>query len=69
MWPLLIPLGWDAHSVFPGCQPCIGLTSLLAQIVKSLPGVQESRVRSLGQKGALEKGIATHSSILAWEIL
>ena len=40
--------------------------SLPAQMVKNLPAVQETWVRSLGQEDPLEKG--THSSILAWEI-
>ena len=38
----------------------------MAQMVKNLPGMWETGVRSLGQEGALEKGRATHSSILAW---
>ena len=38
-------------------------------MVKNLPAVQETLVGSLGQEDPLEKGIATHSSILAWEIL
>ena len=38
-------------------------------MIKNLPAVQETLVGSLGQEGPLEKGIATHSSILAWEIL
>ena len=38
----------------------------MAQRVKNLPIMQETWVRSLGQEGPLEKGIATHSSILAW---
>ena len=38
------------------------------QTVKSLPTVQETRVRSLGREGPLEKGMATHSSTLAWKI-
>ena len=42
--------------------------SLVAQMVKNLPAVQESRVQSLCSKDALEKGMATHSSILAWRI-
>ena len=42
--------------------------SLVAQVVKNLPAMQETRVRSLGQKDSLEKGMATHSSILAWRI-
>ena len=41
---------------------------LVAQVVKNLPAMQETRVRSLGQKDSLEKGMATHSSILAWRI-
>ena len=40
-------------------------TSLVAQTVKRLPTVQETRVQSLGQEDLLEKGMATHSSILA----
>ena len=46
-----------------------GLASLVAQMVKNLPTVLETQVRSLGQKDPLEKGMATHSSILAWRIL
>ena len=37
-------------------------------MVKNLPAMQETWVRFLGQEDALEKGMATHSSILAWEI-
>ena len=39
--------------------------SLVAQMVKRLPAVQETRVRSLGLEDPLEKEMATHSSILA----
>ena len=42
--------------------------SLVAQLVKNLPAVQETRVRSLGWEDPLEKEMATHSSILAWKI-
>ena len=42
--------------------------SLVAQMVKNPPAVQETCVRSLGQEDTLEKGMATHSRILAWEI-
>ena len=42
--------------------------SLVAHMVKNLPAMQETRVRSLGQEDALEKKMATHSSILAWRI-
>ena len=37
-------------------------------MVKNLPAMQETRVQSLGQEDPLEKGMATHSSILAWRI-
>ena len=40
----------------------------MAQTVKSLPAMQEILIQSLGQKEPLEKGKATHSSVLAWEI-
>ena len=40
--------------------------SLVAQIVKTLPAMQKTQVRSLGQEDPLEKGMATHSSILVW---
>ena len=42
--------------------------SLMAQRLKRLPAVQETQVRSLGWEDPLEKEMATHSSILAWEI-
>ena len=42
--------------------------SLVAQIAKNLPAVWETWVRSLGWEDPLEKGKATHSSILAWRI-
>ena len=41
---------------------------LVAQMVKNLPAMQETQVHSLGQEDPLEKEMATHSSILAWEI-
>ena len=40
----------------------------MAQIIKNLPALQETRVQSLGGSDPLEKGMATHSSILAWRI-
>ena len=46
----------------------IDLTSLVAQMVKHLPTMWETRVQSLGWEDLLEKEIATHSSILAWKI-
>ena len=55
---------------------CIPMLTLLmytraspvAQMVKSLPTMQETRVQSLGQEDLVEKGMASHSSILAWRI-
>ena len=42
--------------------------SLVAQMVKHLPTMQETRVQPLGQEDPLEKEMATHSSTLAWKI-
>ena len=42
--------------------------SPVAQMVNSLPAMQETQVQSLGWENPLEKGMATHSSILAWRI-
>ena len=42
--------------------------SLVVQMVKNMPEIQEIWVQSLGQEEPLERGIATHSSILAWRI-
>ena len=49
---------------------CIGAArdSLVTQLVKSLPEMQETQFRSLGWEDPLEKGIAIHSSILVWRI-
>ena len=40
----------------------------MAQMVKNLPALQETQVRSLGGEDPLEMGMETHSSILAWRI-
>ena len=40
----------------------------MTKMVKSLPAVQETQIRSLGWEDPLEKGMANHSSILAWRI-
>ena len=42
--------------------------SLVAQTVKNLPAMRENQVQSLGWEDLLEKGMTTHSSILAWRI-
>ena len=43
-------------------------TSLVAQMVKNLPAMLKAWVQSLSREDPLEKGMATHSSILAWRI-
>ena len=43
------------------------MVSLVAQMVKDLPALQKTWVQSLGQEDPLEKEMATHSSVLAWE--
>ena len=44
------------------------MTSLVTQMIKNLPAMQRTWVRSLGQEDPLEKAMANHSSILAWRI-
>ena len=41
---------------------------MVAQLVKDPPAIQETQIQPLGREDLLEKGMATHSSILAWEI-
>ena len=43
--------------------------SLVAQMVKNLPAMQETQIRPRGQEDRLEKGMASHCSILAWRTL
>ena len=73
------PLSWWCHPTisssvvpFSSCPqtfPASGSwTSLVAQLVKNLPAMWETWVQSLGQEDPLAKGMATHSSILAWRI-
>ena len=62
---------WLLPSMF--LAPCqnsqsMNWVSLVAQMVKNLPAMQETRIQSLGQEDALEKGMATHSTVLAWRI-
>ena len=61
----LLPPGAQPGSLFPHCLRA----SLMAQMVKNLPAMMETPVWSLGWEDPLEKGMATHSSILAWRIL
>ena len=69
LWKGLVSalLGPDAYG---GCWFCEGGSgaSLVGQTVKNLPSMQETWVQSLGWEDPLEKGKATHSSILAWRI-
>ena len=44
------------------------MASLVAQMVKRLPAMQEARVQFLGREGPLEKEMAIHSSTLTWKI-
>ena len=57
----------ESTTGFPGVGGAIApiLQALVAQAVKNLPAVRETRVQSLGQKDPLEKGMTTHSNILA----
>ena len=62
----------DFYIVAPSntyCTKCILFgTSLVAQMAKNLPAMQETQVQSLGQEDSLEKEMATHSSIPAWRV-
>ena len=51
-----------------GLESLLLRASLVAEMVKNLPTMQETWVQSLGQEDTLDKGMATHSSILAWKI-
>ena len=50
------------------CMSFLKFYSLIAQLAKNLPAIQETPVRSLGWEDPLEKAKATDSSILAWRI-
>ena len=69
LWRTLRELitGWICLSPFDSPFNPLG-ASLVAQRLKCLSPMQETRVRSLGQENPLEKEMATHSSILAWRI-
>ena len=54
----------ELHSTAGNCQA----DDMVAQMVKNLPAVQETWLRSLGWEDPLERGMATHSSILGWLI-
>ena len=48
--------------------PSLKETQQVAQMVKNLPAMQETRIQTLGWEDLLEKGMATHSNLLAWRI-
>ena len=54
------------YDYFRGLKELVGFSG--GSVVKNLPAMQETQVRSLGWKDSLEKEMATHSSILAWRI-
>ena len=69
VWPLSVSLP-PAISALPGASSQCRLSdpTLVAQWVKNLLVMQETWVRSLGWEDTLEEGMATHSSILSWEV-
>ena len=64
----MIPGSGTSHREGIGYPLEYSWTSLVAQMVKNLPTMQEPQVRSLGQEDPLEERMATLSSILAWRI-
>ena len=58
---------WGDENVLP-LDLVVAQIYMVAQTVKSLPAMWETRIRSLGWEDPLEKNMATHSSILAWKI-
>ena len=59
----LLSLSYFSHSLF-----FTFFLSMVSQMVKNLPAVQETWVQSLGREDTVKKGMATHSIILAWRI-
>ena len=63
-------------AIYVMCKPCIPIRTaallkeacLVAQLVKNPHAMQKTQVQSLGGEDPLEKGVATHSSVLAWKI-
>ena len=68
--PAFLPGESHRQRILAGYSPwgCKSIASLVAQLIKNPPAMQETWVQSLGWKDRLEKGKATHSSILAWRI-
>ena len=61
-------MGYEASTENMSAGLMIHWASLLTQMVKNLPAMQETHVRSLGQEDPLMERTATHSSILTWRI-
>ena len=66
--PLLVTLFANIFSQFVCCVFVLFIVSLVAQMVKHLPTMRETRVRFLGPEDPLQKEMATHSRTLAWKI-
>ena len=66
----LLEASWAGRGRSWGLGSCINPdeASLVAQMVKNVPAMQETQVQSLSWEDTLEKGMATHSSILPWKI-
>ena len=62
------PPGFSVHGILQARILEWFAISLVAQLVKNLPAMRETQVRSLGREDPLEEEMATHSSILAWDI-
>ena len=67
-YPFFSWSSWPKNRTRVSCIAGGFLTNPVAQLVKSLPAMQETWVQSLGWEDSLEKEMATHSSILAWRI-
>ena len=61
-------LAENHHAHEPLCPACPSQAALVAQVVRNPPTMQETRVPPLGREDPLEKGMAPHSSILAWRV-
>uniref|UniRef100_A0AC11EPW8 Uncharacterized protein n=1 Tax=Ovis aries TaxID=9940 RepID=A0AC11EPW8_SHEEP len=64
---LLMTVAWESDS-WIALRNCSLKASLVAQMVKNLPAMWKTQIRSLGRGDPVEKRMATHSSILAWRI-
>ena len=56
------------HHDLSSCLTRVSNGFLVASMVENLPGMRETQIRSLGREDPLEKGMAAHSSIVAWRI-